>query len=285
MNYIIITPAKDEAEYIEHTLRSVCAQTVRPERWLIVNDGSSDNTAAIVGRYQKKHSWINLIENETKLEKRLSGSKVIRAFYRGYNTLANHDYDFIVKLDADLVLPENYFEKVATAFRENQIIGLCGGYCATKQNGRVVKDRTAKDHIRGAIKAYRRQCFEDIGGIKPVLGWDGIDEMSAMYLGWQIKQLPLQVIHLRATRKEYKPLQHRFHAGMAYYRTGYGLCVTLLKSSFWAMRRPYVLGGVVFLAGFIAAFVRAEKQIGDKDLRRFFRKFKYNRMLQFLHLK
>jgi len=285
MKYIIITPAKDEGKYIEYTLKSVCAQTLKPYKWIIVNDGSTDNTVAIVRKHQMKYSWIKLVNIKNKFEKRLSGKKVIRAFYHGYNTLTNHDYEFIVKLDADLILPENYFEKVSIAFQDNPRIGLCGGYCVIEKNGRLIKERTAKNHIRGPIKAYRKQCLGDIGGLKPVLGWDGLDEMSANYLDWEIKQLPLQVIHLRETSKEYKPLLYRFHYGMVYFRTGYGLFLALLKSLFWGFKKPYLVGGVAFSIGFITAFIRREKKVGDKDLRKFFRRFKYNRVLQFLHLK
>jgi len=282
-SYVIITPAKDEEGFIEHTLESICAQTLRPNQWIIVNDGSSDNTAIIVKNYQMKYPWIRLVTNDNKFEKRLSGAKVVRAFYRGYNELKNHEYEFIVKLDADLILPENYFEKVSAAFRENANIGLCGGYCVSEKNGRLIKDRTAKDHIRGALKAYKKQCFKDIDGLKDVLGWDGLDEMTASYLGWEIKQLPIEVVHLRETNKEYKPLLRRFHSGMAYFRTGYGLILTILKAVFWGFRRPYVVGGLVFIVGYLAGVIKCEEKIGDKDMRKFFRRFKYNRIRQFLH--
>lgn len=284
MKYVIITPAKDEGEYIEQTLKSVCLQTLKPDLWIIVNDGSSDNTASIVRTYQTKCPWIKLVNKENKFEKRLSGAKVVRAFYRGYDELETNNYEFIVKLDADLILPENYFEKVSATFEENEKIGLCGGYCVAEKNGRLVKDRTAKDHIRGALKAYRKQCFEDIGGLKPVLGWDGLDEMTTEYLGWKIKQLPIEVVHLRKTRKEYAPLSYLVDYGIAYYRIGYGAILTILKAIFWAFRKPYFIGGFAFLSGYIIALARGEERIGDKDMRKFFRKFKSNRVLQFFGL-
>ena len=285
VKYVIVTPAKNEEAYIKNTLESVCNQSLQPEEWIIVNDGSADNTAEIVKNYQASHSWIKLINNENRFERRASGSKVIRAFYRGYDTVTTHDYDFIVKLDADLVLPENYFEKVSIAFQENSNVGLCGGYCVTEKKGRLTKERTAKNHIRGAIKAYRKQCIEDIGGLKPVLGWDALDEMTASYLGWEIKQLPLEVTHLRETNREYKPLLHRFHSGMMYSRMGYGAFLSLCKAIFYVFNKPYMLGGLAFAIGFITALIRGEKDIEDKDLRRFVKKFKYNRILQFFHLK
>jgi len=285
MKYVIITAAKDEAQYIESTLRSVTSQTILPLKWIIVNDGSSDNTAEIVKMYQDKYSWIKLINYEKKCEKRLSGAKVIRAFYIGFNALINHDYEYLVKLDADLILPEYYFERVSTAFKENLEVGLCGGYCVEKKNGTLIKERTAIDHIRGAIKAYRKQCFDDIGGLMPVLGWDALDEMTAKYMGWEIKQLPIQVVHLRETNKMYKPLLNRFHSGMAYFQTGYGIVLTMLKSIFWGFKKPYIVGGFVFATGYVFSFIKGEEKIGNNDMRKFFRRFKYNRVLQFLCFK
>ena len=285
MKYIIITPAKDEEKYIKYTLESVCGQTLKPYKWIIVDDGSLDNTAAVVKEFQNRYSWISFVEKRNTMARKLSGPKVIRAFNYGYNTLTIDDYEFMVKLDADLILPNDYFEKVSNAFQENSKIGLCGGYLVTKKNGKLIKERAAENHIRGAFKAYRNKCFEEIGGLKPILGWDALDEMTANYLGWEIKQLPLQVIHLRETRRDYEPLLHRFHSGMVYFRMGYGVFLTLLKSLFWVCRKPYIIGGISFIVGFVTSFIRGDRKIGDKDLRKFFRGFKYDRILQFLHLK
>lgn len=154
-NISIIIPAFNEEEVIGSVVESITSAF--PEsKIIVVNDGSTDDTADIVKKYQKQYSWIKLVNNENKIEKRLSGAKVIKAFYLGYNTLMNHDYEFIVKLDADLILPEDYCERVSIAFKENSKLGLCGGYCVEKKNGKLIKARTAKDHIRGAIKAYRK---------------------------------------------------------------------------------------------------------------------------------
>jgi len=285
MKYTIITPVKNEASYIRFTLESVTNQSLIPLEWIIVDDGSTDETLLILREFERKHDWIKVIENKTKHEKRSSGAKVVRAFYVGYQEITNHDYEFIVKLDADLILPENYFEQISIAFHENYRIGLCGGYCVTKKGSKLIKERTAKDHIRGPIKAYRKQCFEDIGGLKAVLGWDGLDEMTARYLGWEIKQMPLQVIHLRETRKEYNSLLHRFNSGMLYFRTGYGVILTILKMVFWGFRKPFVVGGIIFAIGYLVAFIKGEEKFGDKNMRKFFRRFKYGRIVQFLHLR
>ena len=134
MDYVIITPAKNEEKYIRYTLDSVVNQTLKPVEWIIVNDGSTDRTAEIVEEYVKKHVWIKLITIR-KNEKRAPGSKVVRAFYSGY-TKIKKDYDVISKLDADLTLPINYFRKVIDSFQDEKKVGLCGGYCKINKKGK-----------------------------------------------------------------------------------------------------------------------------------------------------
>ncbi len=114
--YIIITPVKNEEKYIRYTLDSVTTQTILPEEWIVVDDGSSDNTSLIVEEYISKFNWISLIRLNTKEEQRMGGNKVVRAFNAGYKFIKNKDWDFVVKLDGDLSLPDDYFEKIFSAF-------------------------------------------------------------------------------------------------------------------------------------------------------------------------
>lgn len=284
--YIIITPAKNEEKYIEYTLNSICSQTLKPQEWIIVNDGSTDNTANIVEKYTKEHSWIKLINNNTFNEKRSGGSKVVRAFNKGYNSIENNDYDFIVKLDADLTLPRNYFKEVAKEFRNNSKVGLCGGYCSVIKNGKLKKERSASYHLRGSIKAYRKECFDQIGGLKPILGWDGVDEMTAIYKGWDVKILPLQVIHNKPTSTEInKGIKSIILSGREYYKNGHDLLLALLKAFHISVRKkPLILSGLIFYFNFIYAMIKNEPKNVDKQLAKFTRNFQYNRIFRPLHL-
>ena len=276
--YVIITPARNEERYITHTLNSVCKQTLTPHQWIIVDDGSSDKTPSIVYGYAKRNPWIKLIKNNTFDEKRAGGPKVVRAFYDGYYTITERNYDFIVKLDADLTLPHNYFEVVAKCFQANTKVGLCGGYCVNEKNGKLTKEKTASYHVRGAFKAYRKECFDDIGGLKQVWDWDGLDQMTAMYLGWEIRVLPLAVIHYRETSKEYNRILHSFRSGKEYYKMGHDLFLGLVKSIVLVAKRPFFLRGIFFLIGFLVACAKKENRIVDNGLAKFIRKFQYDRI-------
>lgn len=210
----------------------------------------------------------------------MGGGKVVRAFYSGYKTIKEHDYEFIVKLDADLYLPNNYFEKVAAAFQEDSNIGLCGGYCVEKKNGKLIKARTARDHIRGAIKAYRKQCFEEIGGLQEIWNWDGLDEMRAIYLDWKIKILPLAVIHHRVTTSAYNPIIHSFRSGKEKYREGDDFILALIRSLVRVKRRPFLILGISFFVGYLYSLLTRPTKHVDRDLQKFIRKFHYNRIFK-----
>lgn len=276
--YIVITPAKDEAEYIEYTLRSIINQTVLPARWIIVNDGSADNTAEIVEKYIEKAGWIRLVNNETSHEQRMGGSKVVRAFDMGYDLVKNEDYDFIVKLDADLTLPENYFEEVMEEFHADPELGLCGGYCVVEKGNGTVREKCADYHIRGAFKTYRKQCFEEIGGFKPIWAWDGIDEMEAMYKGWKTKNIELAVLHHRPTTAAYNPYAHAVKCGIESYKGGSDLGLTLVRMIKQMLQKPFVLGGLMFFTGFVKAWFKKEPKHVEPDFGKFIRRFHYKRL-------
>lgn len=276
--YIIITPAKNEERFIEHTIESICDQKIKPHKWIIVDDGSTDQTSVIIEKYMDCYPWIILIKNDNFDEKRAGGPKVVRAFYKGYDAITDHNYNFIVKLDADLTLPNNYFEAVSRCFTDFPTVGICGGYCVNKRDGKLVKEKAAEFHVRGAFKAYRKECFADIGGIKPVWDWDGLDQMTAMYLGWEVRVLPLAIIHHRETSKEYNRILHSLRSGKEYYRVGNGLLLGLVKSAFIIVKRPFFIGGTLFLFGFLIASLNKTNKIVNDDLAKFIRKFQYNRI-------
>lgn len=279
-NFVIITPAKDEAGYIRYTLESVCYQTLKPRQWVIVDDGSTDDTPEIVKEYLNQYEWITLVERGNAHEERMGGGKVVRAFYKGFETVATHDYDFIVKLDADLSLPHDYFAEVSKAFERDDRIGLAGGYCVEKRGDDLVKPRVNAWHLRGAIKAYRRECFEEIGGLKEIWNWDGMDEMTAMYKGWKIEILPLEVIHHRFTSSSYNHILHSFQSGKEKYREGDDLVLALVRSLVRFKRKPFLISGLAFGSGYVyALFSRPLKHV-DKDLQKFIRSFHYNRIFK-----
>ncbi|MGB0895919.1 MAG: glycosyltransferase [Flavobacteriaceae bacterium] len=250
MNYYIIIPAHNEADYIGLTLESIVSQTVLPTKVVVVDDCSTDNTAEIISSYAQKHHFIQQTNTTTNNSQHLPGSKVIQAFNRGYELL-DDNYDIIVKLDADIILPNNYFETLLTHFKSDSKIGMAGGFAYIEKNGQwVIENLTNKDHIRGAFKAYRKQCFLDIGKLKSSMGWDTVDELLAQYNGWTIKtDDSLQVKHLKPTGKTYNK-SARYKQGEAFYKLGYGKTLTCIASIKLALLKKQPLLVLDYLKGY-----------------------------------
>ncbi len=278
--YIIITPVKNEAHYIEHILQSVRDQSLSPKEWIIVNDGSTDKTFDIINKYMQFLPWIRVINCNTYNETRQVGAKVVRAFNEGYKCISDNNYDFIVKLDGDLTLPKNYFERVEEEFANDSKVGMCGGVCVLPVRNKLIEEKNAPYHLRGPIKAYRKKCFDEIGGLKPVLGWDGIDEFIAMYYGWKIKIIrDLQVIHHRPTGNESGQLKISFKLGKATYQMGYDPFLAFLRAIKRGATKPYVIPGVIFYLGYINALLKKEPKNVSPEIENFIRKFQYQRVL------
>jgi len=252
LNYYIIIPAHNEADYIGLTLDSIVSQTVLPKKVIVINDNSTDDTAKIIKYYTSKHLFINTINNKSETA-HLPGSKVIQAFYKGYETL-DENYDFIVKLDADIILPKNYFETLTRHFNSDKTIGMVGGFAYIEKKDKwILESLTNKDHIRGAFKAYRKQCFLDIGKLKPSMGWDTVDELLAQYHGWKIKtDETLKAKHLKPTGATYNKTA-RYKQGEAFYKLNYGFVLTSIASIKLALlkRQPLLLFD--YLIGFLKA--------------------------------
>ena len=280
MNYVIITPAHNEENYIKYTLDSVVAQTEKPDQWIIVDDGSTDTTSDIVHIYKQDYPWIKLVKNDSHGVDKQGGGKVVRAFLCGYQTLDVPFFEFIVKLDADLTLPPNYFEEVGKVFDLYPSVGMCGGYLSESFNGNWKKARAAGYHLRGAIKAYRKKCFDQIDGIRPVYNWDFLDEMTAMYFGWQVKILQLEVKHHRKTSTLInRGLKFSSMQGQIYYKDGYDLFLLALRSvPFGLYIKPYLLSSLALILGFLSSCITKPEKDVDAELEEFIRKFQYNRV-------
>lgn len=266
MNYYIVIPAYNEEKYISRTLQSLASQTILPKKVVVVNDNSTDQTANIIIDFAKNHSFITLVDT-TSDAIHLPGSKVIRAFYKGFEIL-DDQYDIIVKLDADLILPNNYFETIIGHFENDSTIGMAGGFAYienkikknqfernSKQNIEtetewVLENLTNKDHIRGAFKAYRKACFQQIGGLKPAMGWDTVDELLCRFYNWNIfTDATLKVKHLKPTGENYNKTA-RYKQGEAFYTLGYGFLITAIASAKLAIMKKKPLLFIDYIIGF-----------------------------------
>lgn len=255
MKINIIIPAHNEAEFIELTLESLATQTHLPNKIIVVDDGSTDNTAKIVKKISLKYPFISLVKNATTSAHE-PGSKIVNAFYKGYYEL-DGDFDVICKFDADLIFPENYLESIVHIFRSDKQIGMAAGFCSVLKNNKWVPENlTNKDHIRGALKAYRKHCFISIGELKPAMGWDTADELLARYHDWKIvTDEQLLVKHLRPTGKNYFKNSAR-KQGEAFYRLHYSFWLCFIASAKLA-----VLKGKPFLFfNYMYGFFKAQKE-------------------------
>lgn len=257
MNYYIIIPAHNEGQFLKDSLQSVVRQTIPAKKVVVVNDNSTDNTEHIIDGYVSEHDYIHKVNTKSSTA-HMPGSKVINAFNKGLELL-DDDYDFLVKLDADIILPEQYFERIAQIFSSDLKIGIAGGFVfeQDKSGEWKLNHPMDKNHVRGAFKAYRKSCFRAIGGLKTAMGWDTVDELLAQYNGYRIyTDSSLHAQHLRplgnAYNKKAKLLQ-----GKAMYTMGYGFPITLIASIKMALKQKKPKALLDNLQGFFLA--RKEK--------------------------
>nr|WP_298003532.1 glycosyltransferase family A protein [uncultured Flavobacterium sp.] len=277
MKIYCVIPTYNEERFIAQTLTSLVNQTVMPNKIVVVNDNSTDKTATIVTDFANKHSNITQILNKSE-NKHLPGSKVIRAFYKGFETLDDSN-DIIVKLDADLILPNNYFERIIEMFHKDLQIGMVGGFAYIEKNGEwILENLTDKDHIRGAFKAYRKECFSQIGGLKPAMGWDTVDELLCRFYNWKIITLEdLKVKHLKPTGAIYDK-SARYKQGEAFYTLGYGFLITTIAGLKLAWRKQKPLLFVDYLKGYFKAKSTKKPLLVTNEQAKFIRKYRWLKM-------
>lgn len=259
------------------TLQSLAAQTVLPTKAVVVNDNSTDGTAAIVLSFCDKYPWLSLV-NKTSGAVHLPGSKVIQAFLTGYETV-DEDYDIIVKLDADLILPPDYFETILNEFKKDETVGMAGGFAYIEKNGNwVIENLTDKDHIRGAFKAYRKACYLQIGKLKPAMGWDTVDELLCKFYNWKVVTVErLHVKHLKPTGANYNKAA-RYKQGEAFYTLGYGLFITTVAGAKLAMRKNKPLLFIDYIKGFLKAKAEKKPLLVTAEQAKFIRSYRWKKM-------
>lgn len=231
MNFCVIIPAFNEGSFISEVIYGYINQTVLPDKLIIVDDGSSDNTFDLAKDISKNYSWIDVLQKEQSSTHR-PGKKVVEAFYYGLQSISAENYDLIGKFDADIVLPKNYFEKIVGLFSKNEKVGIAAGNLYIEDNNKwVYENISKKTKTRGPIKLYRKECFNQIDGIKKSIGWDTVDELLANYHGWKVvTDESLHVKHLKPTGKTYTKAA-RFKQGEAFYKMRYGFLLTFIASA------------------------------------------------------
>lgn len=254
IRYVIVTPARDEEKYIEETILSVIHQTILPIEWVIVDDGSSDCTPEIVRRYIPDHPFIRLVRNH-RTGIRQTGTAEIRAFKYGYESIRAEDHDFIVKLDCDLSFEPDYFENLFGRFMEDRRLGIASGvYLEKGETGSWKEVAMPLYHAAGASKVLRRECFEEIGGFILAAGWDTVDEIRAITLGWNTGHfIDLKMNHLKPEGSGMGSIRTSVMHGEIYYLTGGSKIFFLLKVLHRMGKKPRGIGALALSWGYLKA--------------------------------
>ncbi|MFY9646994.1 MAG: glycosyltransferase family A protein [Terriglobales bacterium] len=269
--FVLITPARNEANFIQQTIDSVVAQTVRPLKWVIVSDGSTDGTDDIVRKYAESHPWIELLRMPERRERHFAGK--VYAFNAGYARVKDLDYDVIGNLDADVTFDDpQYFAFLMNKFAENPRLGVGG--TPYRQGDFMYNYRYANiEDVCGACQLFRRQCFEDIGGYSPVKG-GGVDHiafLTARMKGWPTQSFPEKVyLHHRPSGTAQRgQLAANFKTGAQDYALGSHPLWVLFRTGYQMTRKPYLIGGLTRGGGYFWALARRSEKVISPDLEAF----------------
>jgi poly-beta-1,6-N-acetyl-D-glucosamine synthase len=281
--YVLVTPARNEAEFIEQTIKSVVSQTIRPVKWVIVSDGSTDGTDEIVKKYSADHEWIEFVRMPERRERHFAGK--VQAFNTGYARLIHLAYEIIGNLDADVSFEPDYFERLLVKFALNPRLGVAG---TNRWEGSLMYDYrfTNIEDVAGACQLFRRECYENIGGYKPMKsgGIDLIAVLTARMHGWETRSYTDRVlIHHRPTGTATNgKWMVNFNHGKTDYMFGGHPIWELFRASYRMTKKPYVIGGFLLLGGYFWSMLKGIERPVPADLMRFRRKEQMDRLSKFL---
>lgn len=264
------------------TLDSVVAQSLQPTLWVIVDDGSTDETPSILQEYAARHPWIRIVTRKDRGHRSV-GPGVIDAFYAGYQTITPSDFEFMCKLDLDLELPARYFEILMQRMTDNPKIATCSGKAYVQEGNQLVPERHGDDTSLGMTKFYRTACFEKIGGFVREVMWDGIDNHRCRMFGWiacSWDEPDLRFIHLRPMGSSQDSIYvGRMRHGYGQYFMGTGLVFMLASAVFRLNQKPYLLGSGAIMWGWLKAALQGKPRYEDLNFRRFLRRYQWRALL------
>ncbi len=276
--HVVVTPCRDKVSLIRNLVKSMTEQTVQPDSWIIVLHNYSDVGFRELEELTQGFDWISIhrINDDTSWKR---GAQIARIVNFGISQ-SPLDWNFLSKIDSDVELPVDYFESIFSEFGESHELGIASGSCYVMERGRKVPEKVSADHTRGALKTYRRQCYEDIGGIGEVDGWDGIDNIKAQMHGWKTKNFSqIEVRHFRRTGAYYGPIKGCFEAGQFSYCMRYLPAYIFARSIHRMARKPAIIGGVAMFVGYVTAFLSRFPPSCDPDVSEFLRKKQKRRLM------
>jgi len=271
----VISPVRDEARYVRHTLDAMISQTVRPQEWLFVDDGSTDDTRKIIESYAIDHSWIRVVSRENRGFRQL-GSGVVAAFNFGRDQLLSRDYRYIAKLDGDMSFPPRYLEIMLTRLEEEPGLAAASGKVFRPENGGFVEEYMIDEMVAGQFKLYKRDAFDDIGGFTQTILWDGIDIHRCRLKGYTTQSFhhpEARLIHHRLMgSSDANVYKGRVRLGRGIWFMGYHPLYAIASGLFRMHEKPYVVGGLIIIASYFYAALRRDPKLDDpkfiRDLRK-----------------
>lgn len=280
-SYVLVTPVRNEEEFIGRTINSVVNQTIRPVEWLIVSDGSTDQTDAIIALAIEKNPWIRTIQLPPRTKP--SWTAVVDNTTLGINSLKSNDYQFLGLLDSDLEFQSDYFEQLLDSFEKDPELGLTGGVAIDIGRPKTEIPRNKSD-VPGALQFYRRTCFEESGGLQPIPegGWDGVSCAMARKAGWKTRLAThLIVDHLKPRNvSEGNLLKRRWQMGTRDYAIGYHPLFEIIKCASRIGHHPAIIGSACWWLGYCTALVRCRKRILSKEVVNHIRKEQLQRIFK-----
>ena len=282
MKHLVIIPAYNEEDNITRALNSIVSQTTVPSKLVVVDDGSTDQTAEILQSFSDKHDWISIVTNNNK-DPRATGAKIVRAFNLGLNSENIEDYDIISKFDADLVFPKDYFQQIIETFQSDLEIGLTGGICTIQEDDQWREEKVSKgDHIRGALKSYRKEAFLQMGGLQRFMGWDSADEFILRFHKWKIKRrADLPVKHYRETNQLNGWIKTSRLNAQVFHNLDYGLFIGTTSSLKRAIvNKPYILSGLLTFLYFCKGYMKSDRRKLDPEIGKFIRTYRRKSILK-----
>jgi poly-beta-1,6-N-acetyl-D-glucosamine synthase len=272
---LIVSPVRNESSHIELTARALAAQTRPPDLWIVVDDNSDDGTSDLLASLRGEIPFLRVVSTPPGYTKGIDRHAVAaspRAFNWALRDLDPRRFTHLGKLDGDIELPPDYFERLLARFEDDATLGVAGGVLVEPWRGGWRLERVPSYHVRGALKLYSRACFEAIGGVEERLGWDTIDETYARMLGFSTRSFDdLVARHHRPLASANGRLRGRARYGQAAYTLRYGLAWVLLRSLKVALSKPVGISGGAFVYGYLRAAARSEPKVEDEDFRRFVR--------------
>jgi glycosyltransferase involved in cell wall biosynthesis len=279
--HIVITPVKNEERFIQGLIQSMVNQKVLPSTWIIVDDCSNDGTKTIIDQAANEYPWIRY-EHSGLESPRSRGEKISKLFIKGIEACESH-WDYCSKIDADMILPEDYFEVILNEFQQDEKLGICSGNCYYEKAGKKKFEKVIPGHTRGGLKTYRYQCYTDIGGIPPVDGWDGIDNTLARMRGWEARNLNrLFVHHRRETGSFDGALRGAYENGKRSHFMGYSPFYMSIKTVHHAISKFSLLSSISMFIGYMASLISLKPKYENEEVIKQIRREKYGILKAYL---